>query len=218
MTQQMEPYELIMNWLKDCSPDYDLMYLDPLVCRIASGNNWGRYVPARIRRFFRSEDVSYAFKQNLSYGNPDKSSANFLERDGIGTLVKSDRSLQKAIAGTIGQYSNGSFSSEMSPTSGRQKHGRSLAAKGDKGNPESLITVDSMFATPARLPRDVTITLDVPTERRSGSVRRLFGVLVHEAAPLVTIEDNSIPIMADARTHGLPTVSIFLRLLRTIVT
>jgi len=188
------------EWLKRRFREYDLVYLDPLVCNPAlrkSGlSRWA---------FWRSSEekaiASFLGQliETLGITPKDASPSSFLEDKGLGTRFKSDRILQRRAAHVINQYL---AKDELEARhhyiiASLQRQKTSLEKIADRPNGDSLIIVDAMFATRAKAPEEIQRAVQAPVQYQDNSARTIECVLTDSPGPLLTLHDPVIGLRVD---------------------
>jgi hypothetical protein len=94
----------LVDWLDHRTQDYDLEYLDPLICDDEVSRAAGLHLPSRDP-VLRSAG---AFLRDLGGVAYNRSAvvtpARYLEENGVGTKVKSDRNLQRRISEVVKKH------------------------------------------------------------------------------------------------------------------
>lgn len=189
----------LMEWLNRRTHEYNLEYLDPLICDDEI-SQFARVNLTWLDPHVRGAGTFLRDLRNVAY---DKAAAgtpaNYLDDKGVGTKVKTDRSLQRKISETVNRHcetGNLRYFATLDAMKGQKQE---LHTAADKDPADSLIIMDTMFATRAYLPAEITQTIDIPPRRRNGSVRSLQGALTDLPGYLATMGNQIVPLLMDER-------------------
>lgn len=187
-------------WLKCRFREYDLVYLDPLVCDpTLRSKSW-------LSRcaFWRSEERAITsflgqLIETLGITPKDASPSSFLEGKGFGTRFKSDRILQRHATRAIDQHlARDEFEARHHYIiASLQRQKSSLEKIADRPNGDSLIIVDAMFATRAKTPEEIQRAVQAPVQYQDNSTRTIECMLTDIPAPLLTLHDSVIGLRVD---------------------
>jgi len=185
------------EWLDRRFRDYDLVYLDPIVCDPALRKSW-------LSRWFswRSEDRAagsflYRLIQTLELRSEDASPSFFLEKEGLGTRFKSDRIMQRCVAGVVNKHLAEVKARHYTSVASLERDKRSVEKIVDKPRGNSLIIVDAMFSSRAKVPEEIQWTVQCPAQYTDKSIRSVEAILSDSPAPLLTLHDPVIGLMVD---------------------
>ncbi len=187
-------------WLTRRFREYDLVYLDPLVCHQSlrqSGSS--RWAFSRTQAH-SAEDLLSQLRGILGIASEDASPSSFLEDTGVGTMLKRDRPVQRFIATIINRHL-----STMSAIDGRYCNGirtlheqrSSLDSVADRLHSDSLILVDAMLAMGTGVPADIRKAAQAAVQYEGDPRRSMECMLTDIPAPLLTLCDPSIGMMVD---------------------
>lgn len=186
------------EWLKRRFGEYDLVYLDPLICDPTLSQSW-----LSQRAFWHSEKKALAsflgrLTETLSIRPEEASPSSFMEEKGFGTRFKSDRIAQRHVAQVINQFLAKVEARRYRSVDLLRREKSSLFAKiADRPKGESLIIVDAMFATRASAPEELIRTIEAPVQLQNSSVRTIECVLSDSPGPLLTLRDPVIGLMVN---------------------
>lgn len=185
------------DWLKHQFREYDLVYLDPLVCdpalRKSYSSRW---------TFWRSgkksiESFLGRLIKSLGIRPEDTYPSYFLEYKGFGTRFRSDRILQRHVARVINQHLDEVTTRHYHSAASLQGQKASLEKIADRLQGESLIIVDAMLSTRAGAPEEIQQVVQAPVQHLDNSMRSIECMFTDSPGPLLTLCDPVIGLMVD---------------------
>lgn len=184
----------LLAWLDTRMRDYELLYLDPLVCdpSLAKSWTWGM---TTLR-----DRATAAFLSDLgtSLKNPWKmdTATRFLDDNGLGTTVKSSRKLQLDVSSVVNKHVRSDKIKVPRNTADLLSRRDALSQIADKPKGGSVIAVDtSMYTTEGELTQSISIA----SRPRFNSMRQLAGGLIEFPPQLMTLGDPLVGLVADRR-------------------
>lgn len=177
--------------------EYDLIYLDPLVCSFALYKTefslWTQPRPEKRA----IESFLGRLVKTLGIKPEDASPPSFLETKGFGTKFKSNRALQRRVARVINQHLNEVATRHYHSIVSLQRQKAPLENIADRPQGESLIIVDAMLSTRAGAPEAIQQVVQAPGQYLDNSMRSIECMLTDDPSPVLTLCDPVIGLMVD---------------------
>ncbi len=177
--------------------EYDLIYLDPLVCSLAQyKTEFSPWIHQRPEEQARESFIGRLI-ETLGIKSGDNSSPAFLETKGFGTRLKGDRALQRRVAHVINQHLNEIATRHYHSVVSLQKQKARLENMADRSRGGSLIIVDAMFSNRAGAPEEIQQVVQSPVQYLDNSMRNTECMLTDSLGPALTLCDPVIGLMVD---------------------
>lgn len=182
-----------LRWLRRKFDPLSIVYLDSLVCEMASTNIWlSRLTPGQSP----AQKFASLLAGKLRIKATEKTVANYLDPKGLGTRFKKDRNLQHEVAKVIEDSITGD-SNLIRRYEGLDRFYRERnSLLSDDSAPEVLVALDTMFACRLSLPNDLKLALP---EKVEADPRYVECALIDEHPKLLTLYDRHVVLSVDRR-------------------
>jgi len=185
------------HWLARQFREYELVYLDPLVCDVLTTESWQeRIIPSAFQTPATPENTFIKHLTEALAGSSRKDLESSLKRGRLGTSPEAERTLQKKVAQVVEQYFPWQRSYMVASLQREKKNARDWA---DKTSAESLVLVEGMFARRASAPEPLRNSMDAWYPDDENRHRRsVEGVMLEIPVPTTTFSEPFIGLMVDS--------------------
>ena len=186
-----------LEWIPGRFGDYDLVYLDPLVCNRDLYPGWFGRLPARYLRRGTVEGFFARLARTLRVNPEEPWPQTYLRNDGIGERSRDDRALQRRVVAEIEKNWPSDTRRHFSNVAALRANGSILSTIADKPHGEGLVMLDGMFASRATVAEPIAYTVEEPIQYRSGSLRSIECILSDVPAPTLTLDQPIVGLRVD---------------------
>lgn len=184
------------HWLARRFGEYELVYLDPLVCDLLVSESWReRILPPELQSPKTPEET---FLKQLTEALSEFSKKDLessLKRGELGATQEAERALQKQVAKVVDQYLPWRRSYMVAQL---QKGKKDAIDWADKKGAESLVLVEGVFARRAAAPESLQGLIDsrYPDEQNPHR-RSIEGMILEIPVPVATLDQPFLGLMVD---------------------
>jgi len=188
------------GWLESkFNQDYDLVYLDPLICKLA-GSSRLRAVFKGWQREAEPADLVRDMMTQLDIDPKKDTPSSFWQKDGVGYKVKADRRLQRDLSQAIDRHLSKLCDRHCDNERRFQQLKASLHDKADKSGSDSLVIVDAMFARRSAASKAMQRVVDIPPSgAEDDQGRSIEGILTYVPGPLAYIREPALGLMVNSQ-------------------